>query len=161
MMRVLFSLLLKLKSYHPHTFTSPLQQTLKQNYRASHNCCSVKNMLKLLAFKWLLNELLLETEWSEAMLIRSFFIFFKVLLFIVLMQAISHLQLSLWKYCFVFILFFPQKSIIFLFATIFKKRLWHRCFPVSFVKLLRIPFFTEHLWWLLPHSLKWNCKTKL
>ena len=31
----------------------------------------------------------------------------------------------------------------------FKKRLWHRCFPVNFVKFLRILFLTEHLWWLL------------
>ena len=34
-------------------------------------------------------------------------------------------------------------------ATLFKKRLWHRCFPVNFVKFLRTPFFIEHLWWLL------------
>ena len=27
------------------------------------------------------------------------------------------------------------------------KRLQHRCFPVNFVKLLRTPFFTEHLQW--------------
>ena len=31
-------------------------------------------------------------------------------------------------------------------ASLLKKRLWHRCFPVKFVKFLRIPFFTEHLW---------------
>ena len=30
-------------------------------------------------------------------------------------------------------------------ATLLKKRLWHRCFPVNFAKFLRIPFFTEHL----------------
>ena len=30
-----------------------------------------------------------------------------------------------------------------------QKRLWHRFFPVNFVKFLRIPFFIEHLWWLL------------
>ena len=29
-----------------------------------------------------------------------------------------------------------------------KRRLWHRCFPVNFVKFLRTPFFTEHLQWL-------------
>ena len=23
------------------------------------------------------------------------------------------------------------------------------CFPVNFVKFLRTPFFTEHIWWLL------------
>ena len=34
-------------------------------------------------------------------------------------------------------------------ATLLKKRLWHRCFPVDFVKFLRTPFFTEHLRWLL------------
>ena len=34
-------------------------------------------------------------------------------------------------------------------ATLLKKRLWHRCFPVNFVKFLRTPFYTEHLWWLL------------
>ena len=64
-----FSFLLKLNSHHPCTFTSPLQQTLKQNQRASHNSYSVKNMLKPLAFKWLLHELLLETKLSEAIII--------------------------------------------------------------------------------------------
>ena len=34
-------------------------------------------------------------------------------------------------------------------ANLFKKRLWHRCFPLKSVKLLRTPFFIEHLWWLL------------
>ena len=29
-----------------------------------------------------------------------------------------------------------------------KKRLLHRCFPVSFVKFLKTPFFKDHLWWL-------------
>ena len=34
-------------------------------------------------------------------------------------------------------------------ATLLKKRLWHRCFPVNFAKFLRTPFFTGHLRWLL------------
>ena len=34
-------------------------------------------------------------------------------------------------------------------ATLLKKRLLHRCFPVNFVKILRTPFYIEHLWWLL------------
>ena len=34
-------------------------------------------------------------------------------------------------------------------VTLLKKRPWYRCFPVNFVKLSGIPFFTEHLWWLL------------
>ena len=34
-------------------------------------------------------------------------------------------------------------------ATLLKKRLRHRCFPVNFVKFSRTPFFTEHLWWVL------------
>ena len=32
---------------------------------------------------------------------------------------------------------------------LFKKRLWHQCFPVNFVKSLTTIFLTEHLWWLL------------
>ena len=34
-------------------------------------------------------------------------------------------------------------------ATLFKKRLWYRCFPMNFAKFLRTPFLTEHLGWLL------------
>ena len=34
-------------------------------------------------------------------------------------------------------------------TTLFKKRLWHMCFPVNFVKFLKTPFFSEHLRWLL------------
>ena len=34
-------------------------------------------------------------------------------------------------------------------ATLFQKRLWHRCFPVNFTKFLRTSFLKEHLWWLL------------
>ena len=30
-------------------------------------------------------------------------------------------------------------------ATFLKKRLWHRCFPVNFVKYSRTPVFIEHL----------------
>ena len=34
-------------------------------------------------------------------------------------------------------------------ATLLKKWLWHRFFPVNFAKFLRTPYFTKHLWWLL------------
>ena len=34
-------------------------------------------------------------------------------------------------------------------ASLLKKRPWHRCFPVNFVKFLRTPFFREYLRWLL------------
>ena len=34
-------------------------------------------------------------------------------------------------------------------ATLLKKRLWHRCFPVNFAKFLRTTFFKEYFWWLL------------
>ena len=34
-------------------------------------------------------------------------------------------------------------------ATLLKKKLWHRRFSVNFMKFLRTPFLTEHLWWLL------------
>ena len=72
MMRDLFSFLQKLNSDYTCTFTSPLQQTLKQDHRASHSYYSVKDILKLLAFKWLLNEFLLDIKWSEVMLIWWF-----------------------------------------------------------------------------------------
>ena len=38
-------------------------------------------------------------------------------------------------------------------ATLLKKRLWHRCFHVNFVKFLKTLFFIEHLWWLLLFTL--------
>ena len=31
-------------------------------------------------------------------------------------------------------------------AALLKERLWHKCFPVNFAKILRTPFFTKHLW---------------
>ena len=31
-------------------------------------------------------------------------------------------------------------------ATLLRKRLYHRGFPVNFVKFVRTLFFTEHLW---------------
>ena len=34
-------------------------------------------------------------------------------------------------------------------ATLLKKSLWHKCFPVNFAKFLRTSFVTEHLRWLL------------
>ena len=39
-------------------------------------------------------------------------------------------------------------------ATLFKKRLWHRCFPVNFMKFLRTPFLAEHLRWVLLYLFK-------
>ena len=32
-------------------------------------------------------------------------------------------------------------------ATLLKKTLWHRCFPVNFMKFLKAFFVTEHLQW--------------
>ena len=34
-------------------------------------------------------------------------------------------------------------------ATLLKKRLWHSCFPVNFVKFLRTTFYIKYLWRLL------------
>ena len=34
-------------------------------------------------------------------------------------------------------------------ATLLKKRRWHWCFLVNFVKFLRTPIYIEHVWWLL------------
>ena len=34
-------------------------------------------------------------------------------------------------------------------ATLLRKKLWHRCFPVNFAKFTKMPFLRKHLWWLL------------
>ena len=39
-------------------------------------------------------------------------------------------------------------------ATLLKKRLWHRYFPVNFGKFSRKLFLIEHLMWLLMNCLK-------
>ena len=39
-------------------------------------------------------------------------------------------------------------------ATLLKKRLWHRCFPVNFAKFLRTPFFIEHPWFNFRNQLR-------
>ena len=72
MMKVLLGFLLKLNLHHSCTFTLPLQQILGQNHCSSHSSQNVKNMLKLLVFKWLLNRVLLETECSVVMLFWRF-----------------------------------------------------------------------------------------
>ena len=43
-------------------------------------------------------------------------------------------------------------------ATLLKKRLWHRCFPVNFAKFQRTPFSTEHLRWLLLNNIVQNIR---
>ena len=43
------------------------------------------------------------------------------------------------------------------------KSLWHRYFPVNFMKFLRAPIFIEHLWWLLlncTEMAKYTCGLK-
>ena len=48
--------------------------------------------------------------------------------------------------------FFNKVADLRLAILLLKKRLWHRCFPVSFGKFLRTPFIIEHLWWPLLHK---------
>ena len=43
-------------------------------------------------------------------------------------------------------------------ATLLKRRLWHRCFLVNFLKFLRTTFFIEHLWWQLLEIVRGNKK---
>ena len=40
-------------------------------------------------------------------------------------------------------------------ATLFKKKLWHRCFTANFTKFLRAPFLTEHFRWLWNSTFSW------
>ena len=44
---------------------------------------------------------------------------------------------------------FFKKVVCLRLATLLKKRLWHRCFPMNFAKFLKTSFLKEHLWWLL------------
>ena len=46
-------------------------------------------------------------------------------------------------------------------ATLLKKRLWHRCFPVNFVKFLRTRFLQNTSGRLLLYCSKNNCKQTL
>ena len=50
-------------------------------------------------------------------------------------------------------------------ATLLKKRLWHRCFPVSFVKFLRTPFlqniFGRLLLKILTLSIVFVCRKRI
>ena len=41
-------------------------------------------------------------------------------------------------------------------ATLIKKKLWYRCFPVNFVKFLRTSFCIEHLCWLILDNSYWK-----
>ena len=49
---------------------------------------------------------------------------------------------------------FFNKVVDLLPATILKKRIWHRCFPVNLANYLRTPFSTKHICWLLLVFLK-------
>ena len=44
-------------------------------------------------------------------------------------------------------------------ATLLKKGLWHRCFPMNFCKISKNNFFTEHLWTITPldDCFPWLC----
>ena len=44
---------------------------------------------------------------------------------------------------------FTGKHLTHMTCNFIKKRLWHRCFPVSFANFPRAPFLTEHLRWMV------------
>ena len=46
-------------------------------------------------------------------------------------------------------------------STSWKKRLWHSCFPVSFVKFVRTPFLQNTSWRLLLTVKSWESKVNL
>ena len=45
-------------------------------------------------------------------------------------------------------------------ATLLKKSLWHRCFPVNFAKFLRTPFLQNTSGWLLLQLISLRCPQK-
>ena len=70
--RVLLSFLLRLSWYHPGMFTSPLQRTLKQQNHFSYNYFSIPKNTEILSIQMLFKDVLLETEYSEVILIWWF-----------------------------------------------------------------------------------------
>ena len=60
---LLFSFLLKLNSHHTYTFTSPLQQTLKQDHRTAATLLASWNSSIQVVFKGVIG------EWWEVMLL--------------------------------------------------------------------------------------------
>ena len=62
---------------------------------------------------------------------------------------ISNMEKRIFAYRKIFVVPFQKQSPeVLRSATLLENRLWYRCFPVNFVKFLRIPFFKEHLRWL-------------
>ena len=78
------------------------------------------------------------TPWGSSAAYAQFKVF--MTLFPVILEAVT--QMCSVKRC-------SRKFHIITGKHLFKKRLWHRCFPVNFVKFPRTPYFIEHLWWLL------------
>ena len=109
-----------------------------------HDCFCLKT-LKHFRFKCLRRFLKINFFWFLKTVLRTFKTSFKklttcsidfLLFFVIEMEIIkaneNHINISYENYiCF-------EAS-----------GLWHRCFPVNFVKFQRTPFFKEHLWWLL------------
>ena len=88
---------------------------------------------------------------SSCVLILSIDGFFLLIVFLQVMVLFTEVvvQRCPVKKVFLEILQNLQKNTCARVSFLMKKKLWHRCFPVNFVKFLRTPFFIEHLWWLL------------
>ena len=54
-----------------------------------------------------------------------------------------------WKYLFQGLFLIKMQALGLRPATLLKKRLWHKCFPVNFAKFLRTPFLQNTSGWLL------------
>ena len=63
--------------------------------------------------------------------------------------AASELYRSLWTVLWTMLTMLTILWTMLKSATFLKKRLWHRCFPVSFAKFLRTPFLQNTSGWLL------------
>ena len=109
MMRVLLNFPLKLNSHHPCTFASSLQQTPKQKPIFAQLLQYSQKMLKLLAFKCFLNDILLERKFSEVMLIWLFvsiksitsfsiFFFFFLKIPILILASLGNCPFSIYRH---------------------------------------------------------------
>ena len=110
---------------------------------SSHRRCSMKNMfLKVLQH---LQEAPVANSWWQSLSFNSCSLQVREILEIIC--GSSHQRYSIKKGDVKNFVKFTGKNLWQ--RSLLAKRLWHRCFPLNFVKFLKTPFLTDTLRWLL------------
>ena len=101
--------------------------------------------------------------WNISLSFSCCFVLFSCCFVLVFVLFCSHFRAVLFSFSCCFVLFWEKTSRPLPLdlhknrnlsspATLLKKRLWHRCFPVNFSKFLRTPCFIEHVQATAPGS---------